>query len=410
MPLNKHILFIVENQTVPQDVRVWSEAKAAQEMGLEVSVVCPLNEKYPKSYEVIKGIHIYRHPSHADGHGMMHYLREYLSAFLWELWLTLKICVRKPIGVIHAANPPDNIFLLGAMLKPFGTRFIFDHHDLSPELFRVRLANDNAILNRILLLFEKFSCKLSNVIISTNNSYRRIVIDRHNIDPEKVFIVRNDPGIPPCSTVDKVLSHDTRQERRTMNLLYLGSINPQDGVEVLMHGLHHLVYQLGENRFLCKVVGDGSSLKQVREVAHQLGILSNVEFTGFIYDKEEVRRLLQNADICIESAPLNVVNTHSTFIKVMEYMSAGKPLVAFDLTETRYSAGGAALLVPPGDIAAFAEAIQRLIRNPSLRRIKGQAGLHRIQSRLNWDFSKINLSLAYQKVGIVPASRGSKMT
>jgi glycosyltransferase involved in cell wall biosynthesis len=391
--MNPHILFIVENITVPQDRRVWREACFARNCGFRVSVIAPKSTHDPLSHEVIDGIGIYRHPVWSRGSGKIAQLAEYGSALLYEILLSLKIFRRHPFQIIHGANPPDHLFLIALLFRPFGVKFVFDHHDLAPELYLAKYGGNKSFVYRVLRWMERLSCLTAQAVISTNRSYKRHVVKTHRIDPRKVFIVRNDPEV----------SHEPPQASRRgggtsaagTRLLYLGSINKQDGVDLLVRSLHILVHELGEWDIRCDILGDGDDLPRVRELTNRLCMDRHLHFAGFVHDQKVLLAKIHAAHICLESAPLNELNTKSTFIKIMEYMSQAKPIVAFDLPETRYSTAGAALLVPPNDVRDYALAIRALIRDPARQAELGRLGRQRIMSKLNWGCSIQSLSDAY---------------
>jgi len=391
----RHVLFIVENQSVPYDRRVWAEARSAKEMDLDVTVICPTNERARVRYESIEGIEIFRYPELAGTSGRSGIAFEYLHAFFWQTLLSWKVYLRKPFQIVHGANPPDDVFLLAAFFRLLGSRFVYDQHDLSPELYLTKYPGRRGLLYRVLLLLERFSCRTAHAVVTANDSYRRITGDRHGISQEKIFVVRNDPDL---NEFRKIQRPNAGGHTGPTELLYVGSINPQDGVDVLVETLSCLVNHLGERDFRCRVVGGGEHLDAVRHRANQLGLLGFLDFVGVIRDRGIVLERICAADICVEPAPDNELNRYSTFIKVMEYMAAGKPVVAFDLPETRFSARGAALLVPPGDIGAFASAIKRLIHDFGLRQRLGEAGLERTGTDLKWDTANRNMKRAYKSI------------
>jgi glycosyltransferase involved in cell wall biosynthesis len=391
-----HVLFIVENSTVPMDVRVWREARFARGRGFHVSVIAPRTPDYPLTYEVLEGIEIYRHPICDRWSGAGGQLAEYGSALVHETLLSVKIFRRRPFQVIHGANPPDHLFLIALLFRPFGVKYVFDHHDLAPELYLTKFGGRKTILYRGLRLMERLSCRTAHAVISTNRSYQRHVIERYGIDVRKMFVVRNDPEVTQEPTLVAPRAAGVGAART--RLLYLGSINTQDGVDLLVRSLHLLVHELGERDFRCDILGDGDDLKRVRELCTDLGMDPYVHFAGFVRDKKTILAHIRAADICLESAPLNEVNTKSTFIKVMEYMAQAKPIVAFDLPETRISTGPAAILVRPNDQQQFAQAVQTLIRNPARRGDLGRLGRQRIVSELNWGRSAEALSRTYDTI------------
>ena len=391
-----HILFVVENNTVPTDIRVWREAKTARKSGYDVSVIAPQSKVFYKKHEMIEGINIYRHPSFNNGGGKLNQLFEYGNAYLWESILSLQVFLNKRFDIIHAANPPDHIFLIARLFRPFGVRFIFDHHDLAPELYLGKYSSSRNLVYRLLKLMERFSCKTADAVISTNMSYKRIVLDRHGLNSESVFVVRNDPEVEE--------ERRLKPQREVSNngltkLLYVGSINLQDGVDLLIKTVHILVSQLQQCKIHCTVVGDGDHLQRVQRLCDELGVRSFFTFTGYIHDRRIVQEHIEEADICLETAPDNEANRKSTFIKVMEYMLSGKPVIAFDLDETRFTVEKAGVLVEPNNLMHFANAIQELIENPSKRRWLGQMARSRILDGLNWSNASKEMIRAYEYVG-----------
>jgi glycosyltransferase involved in cell wall biosynthesis len=387
-----HVVFIVENDTVPTDIRVWREAQTTRKAGYDVSVIAPMSPVFAKRHEVIDGIHIYRHPMTKDRGDKLNHLLEYANACLWEFTLCLQVFFKKRFDIIHAANPPDHLFLIANMFRPFGVRFIFDHHDLSPELYLSKYSGSRNLVYRVLKLFEMLSCKSADAVISTNESYKRLVVERHGIRPESVFIVRNNPVVDdgPKEKIEKKASANG-----LMRLLYVGSINIQDGVDLLVRAIQILVNELNQPKIHCTVVGDGDHLQCVRSLCDELRMRSFFTFTGFVHDRRIVKKYIEAADICVEPAPDNEANRKSTFIKVMEYMLSAKPIVAFDLEETRFSLGNGGVLIEPNNLQGFAEAIQDLIENPSKRRRLGHRARTRIVDGLNWDSASKELIRAY---------------
>jgi glycosyltransferase involved in cell wall biosynthesis len=324
----------------------------------------------------------------------LYYIFSYLYFTVAAAMVVFLTHLRNRYSVIHAHNPPDTLFILGLLGKIFSIKFVFDHHDLSPELYLTRFSGKRDLFYRALLLCEKISCRVANVVISTNHSYKKIVEERHKINPDKIFIVRNDPVIP--EQLAEIQPRGNHENGR--RILYLGSINPQDGVDLLLKAIHHLVYCLDEKDFICDIVGDGDALEDMKLLAKRHNIDDHVHFTGYVYDQEEVWGYLRGADVCVESAPANELNVHSTFIKIMEYMAAGKPLVAYDLKETRYSTNGSAILIPSGDIEQFSHAIKRLLEDPQLREELGKSGSERIKQELNWERASLNLIKTYESI------------
>jgi glycosyltransferase involved in cell wall biosynthesis len=405
-------LMLLEGE-FPSDPRVSKEAYALVSAGFKVSVIAICN-KGDKVKENVEGVNVYRVPKIAlfkkgttyNKHSfiqmfihrckaMIGYIFEYFYFTFVSLLLSLYVLVKEGIDIIHAHNPPDTLFIVAAVYKLLGKQFIFDHHDLSPELYLAKFSGKKDLLYKTLLLFEKCSCKLADKIISTNNSYKAIVENRHRIDPNNIQVVRNNPIINDCM-LSKV--QDKRSRKRSNSLVYLGSINPQDGVDILLKSIHYLINNLNEKFISCHIIGDGDALWAAKQFSEELQLGEYVDFPGFISDREKIKKYLSFSDICVEPASDNEVNRHSTFIKVMEYMAAHKPVVAFDLKETRYSADGSAMLVPPGDIEGFAQGIKTLLDEPQLREELGNAGQERIKAELNWENASRNLTEAYNSL------------
>ena len=385
---------IVENN-FPNDSRVRKEAEVLKTY-YEVTVISLKNRKSEKIFEVLNDIRIFRIPELPSFHlGKLRYIIEYLYFTMASAVIFIASHFFRRYKVIHVHNPPDTLFIVGILGKLFGVKFIFDHHDLAPELYLTRFSGSRDIVYKVLILCEKLSCKLANVVICTNESYKSIEMTRHAIKSNKVYIVRNNPILEECTAINDALSLHSRGGEKK-RLLFLGSINPQDGLDILLHALHYLVNDLNHRDFTCIIVGDGDSLSSVKLLAKDLDIMEFIEFKGKIFDRDQVRKYLSMSDIGLEPAPENELNKHSTFIKVMEYMAAGKPIVAFDLKETRYSADGSALLVAPGDIAGFARAIKRLIDEPQLREEMGNLGREKVSSELTWRKASIQLVEAYK--------------
>jgi len=395
--MKKHILFIVENNAFPSDKRVQPESSVAQKYGFKVSAISPTSKWYKNKYEVIDGVEIYRYNRLFDNRAKNKYIFECINSIVWELLLSIRIFIKRPFQIIHGANPPDHIYLIALLYKIFGVKFIFDHHDLAPELYLTKYGGKKDLLYRVQYLFEKLSCKFASAIVSTNETYKKLVVLRHRVKAEKAFIVRNDPHLDAYNhnLIPKISGHDGK-----IKLLFLGTINSQDGVDILIEALYHLVKFHNEKNFVCNILGGGDAFESVKNTVADYHLGKYVNFKGWIKEKQTIIDYLLSSDICIEPAPYNELNRHSTFIKVMEYMAAGKPIVAFDLNETRYSTNESAILVPKNDIKEFAKAIKQLIDSPALREKLGKSALERIKNKLNWENAAISLRNAYDSLKV----------
>jgi glycosyltransferase involved in cell wall biosynthesis len=320
------------------------------------------------------------------------YLVEYCYFTAACLVVSAYLFIRRGFDVIHAHNPPDTLFVVALPFKLFGKKFVFDHHDLCPELYRSRYRTEEGFFTRLLRVFEWCSLKLADITIATNESYRQVQMRRAKKDPQTIFVVRNGPDklrmspVPPSPRL------------KAMNkciLCYVGSLNPQDGVDYLLRSLRCLVHDLKRSDFHCVIMGSGDSLQDLRELAGKLQLDGCVELTGFVSD-EDLQANLAAADICVDPDPSSPLNDVSTWIKIMEYMAYAKPIVSFDLVETRFSAGEAAMYVKPNGEAEFAQTIVQLMEQPELRKRMGAYGRQRVEQELQWTKVGPNLLVAYE--------------
>ncbi len=408
MPSARHkILMLVENH-YPQDTRVRNEATLLSSAGYQVSVIC-LRKPNQSRTELVEGVKVYRLPrlelfrktpsgkSNRAGafclrvKSFFGYLVEYCYFTSACFLVSCYVCARYGFDVIHAHNPPDTLFLVALPFKLLRKKFVFDHHDLCPELYRSRYGAAEGLFTRLLRVFEWCSLALADVVIATNESYKQIEVERARKDPRRIFVVRNGPNRLRMTTVPPTA------RLRAMNkciLCYVGSLNPQDGVDYLLRSLKYLSQDLRRSDFHCVIMGTGDSLDDLRALADKLQFNGTVEFTGFIPD-EELQANLAAADICVDPDPSSPLNDVSTWIKIMEYMAYARPIVTFDLKETRFSAGEAAAYVEPNDEARFAEAIATLMDQPERRKQMGESGRRRVEQELQWSVVGKNLTAAY---------------
>lgn len=390
MPSLIRVLLLVENNTYPFDFRVLREAHVLCDSRYDVTVIAPRGASQPW-IENVDGICIYRFPAPPAGEGTLSYAFEFGYSTLAMFFLTTWIAVSKGVDVIHAANPPDTLCAIGIIFKLFGKRFVFDQHDLSPEIYLSRFEHPRKNLIYYILCFvERCSYAAADVVIVTNESYKQVAIRRGNKNPDKVFIVRNGP---PLSY--QPIEPDPDLVRQANYLIgYIGTIGPQDGVDYWMRAIHKMVFTLGRRDFMAVVIGNGDALSGVQALAKELGIEDHVLFTGRLSELES-RKCLSAVNVCVQPDPLSPLNDKSTMNKLMEYMALGKPTVAFDLAETRFSAQEAALYVHPNDELEFAEKVSWLLDNPSECKRRGEIGRARVGDALAWEYSVPELLRAY---------------
>ncbi len=384
------VLIIVENLPSPFDRRVWQEALTLCSAGYTVSIICPKGKGFDKSYEEIDGIAIYRHSLPIEAAGALGYAAEYLWALLAEFYLSFKVLFQRGFDVIHACNPPDTIFIVGRFFKLFGKKFLFDHHDINPELYEAKF-NRRDFFYRLLLTLERWTFDTADVSIATNESYKRIAIDRGGMAPERVFVVRSGPDLRRL----KILPPSPAKKNGRRYLVgYVGVMGKQEGIDLLLAAVHHIVFKMNRQDIQFGLVGGGTELQAIQNLARELGIADYVTFTGRVPDNE-LLEMLNTADICVNPDVANAMNDKSTMNKIMEYMALGKAIVQFDLTEGRVSAQEASLYAIRNDSIDLADKLVMLLDDEPLRQKMGQFGRERVASGLSWDHEAPRLLTAY---------------
>jgi glycosyltransferase involved in cell wall biosynthesis len=388
---HNRVLIIVENLPCPFDRRVWQEARTLHAAGYTVSIICPKGPGCDRSFEELEGIAIYRHPQPFEASGALGYLAEYSWALLAEFWLSLKVLFAgRGFDVIQACNPPDTIFLLGAFYKLFGKKFVFDHHDINPELYLAKFNRRDGFY-RLLLAFERWTFKTANVCIATNDSYRRIAIQRGGVSPSRVFVVRSGPDLTRLKTLPP--TPELKRGRRFL-VGYVGVMGRQEGIDGLLTAIHHIVHVVGRRDIHFGLVGGGTSLDEAKAQAQQMNVSDYVTFTGRVPDAEMLA-VLNTADVCVNPDVANEMNDKSTMNKIMEYMALGKPIVQYDLTEGRVSAQDASLYAARNDPIDLARKLLTLLDDESLQLRMGEVGRERVRSVLAWEHEAPRLLAAY---------------
>ncbi|MCS6829866.1 MAG: glycosyltransferase family 4 protein [Armatimonadota bacterium] len=388
----KRILIIVENLPVPYDRRVWLEATSLVQEGFHVSVISP-RRKGDTPCAVIDGVHVYRYKMYPPTRGLLSYLWELSYCWVMTFWLSLLIWRREGIDAVQACNPPDTYWLLGRFYKLFGKKYVFDHHDLNPELYESRFGKRGWIY-RVLLWLEKQQFRTADRVIATNESYRQIAIQRGGVPPDKVVVVRSGPDL---SRFQRVAPNEALKRGKRFLAVYLGVMGPQDGVDYLIRAVEHVVHTFGRRDIQFALVGDGDVRPDLEAATHEKGLDEWVYFTGFQYG-EALLEILSTADVAVAPDPKSEFNDLSTHNKVIEFMAMGLPVVSFDLKETRYSAGEAAVYATPNDEREFALRIIELIDDPERRQQMGEYGLQRVRKHLAWEHSRKVLVQLYTEL------------
>lgn len=376
---------MVENNSLPFDIRVWNEARSMAEQGYRVLAICPTGHKSTKLYEVIKDIEIYRYTLLSYGDGVLGYIKEYIHCLVNMWWLTFKVYFFKvKFHAIHAANPPDILWTVAIWYKIFGVKFVFDEHDPAPDTFLSKFG-DKVSKKSIFYIVQKklqlMSYWLADRIINVNNTYSSIAIESTGYPPKKFSVVRNGPRLEEFHSVPQ---NPKWKFGFTHMVAYMGIMATQDNVDVVLRACNYFVHTLKREDVCFVLMGDGDDKPRLEELVKEFQIEKNVRFLGMVYEKETILEVLSTADLCLSPEQLNPLNNHASFIKIMEYMACRKPIIAFDLHETRYSADEAALYIKNNDIDAFGQAITSLIEDKETATSMGEAGWKRVQDKLSW--------------------------
>jgi glycosyltransferase involved in cell wall biosynthesis len=387
--LKKHIVILVENLPVSFDRRVWQEACALTEAGYKVSVVCPRTDRHPQFRESLEGVEIYRHPL-PEAEGKIGYFIEYPCALFFQFIITFWVWLRGGIDAIHACNPPDLLWLVALPFKIFGVKFVFDHHDICPELFSTKFAK-GGFLHKLMFWLEKQSFNLADKSIATNKSYQEVAINRGNMAPEDVYIVRSAPDLKKFDRLREELK-DEIEEKGYIQVGYVGVMGNQEGIDLLLETAK-IIKEKGEDiKFV--LIGSGPAAGKLPKLSRKMDLADTVEFTGRISDRDLVHRLMES-DICVNPDLATPMNDKSTMNKIMEYMSVKKPIVQFNITEGRYSAKNASLYAAENNPQDMADKIINLANNPARREQMGEHGRNRLEKNLSWQKQKKTLKKLY---------------
>ena len=377
----KHVCIVVQNLPVPFDRRVWAECRALRAAGYEVSVVCPKGKDDP-SYAELEGVHLYKYRAFPPITRQVMFVAEYAYSILATLVHLVRAWRRRPFSVVQVCNPPDVLWAAAFPFQVlFGVKLVFDQHDLCPELYLSRFGTAAALPYKALMLTEKITYKLASSVISTNESYRAVAITRGGKRPADVTVVRTGPD------PSRMRRGEPEPELRRGHdhlLVYIGVMGPQDGVDLALRAMQHIVHVRGRTDVALTLIGDGDAGPELRKLAVELDLGEHVHFTGRAPD-DLVKRIMSTADVGLSPDPKNPLNDVSTMNKTMEYMAYELPVVAFDLVETKVSAADAALYATPNEIDAYADLVLELLDDDVRRKQMGAAGRRRVEEVLAWE-------------------------
>jgi len=391
----RRVLVIVQNLPVPFDRRVWLEATSLTAAGYAVSVICPKAKGYTASFETLEGVDIYRYGLPIDAQGALGFVMEFAWCFLRSFMKSLRVAAAgRGFDVVHACNPPETYWLLGWFWRLFGKRFLFDHHDLSPEMYAAKFGRDSGPMYQGLLFLERMTFRSADVVITTNQSHKRIAQERGGLAPEDVFVVRSGPDLARFTVHEPDATW--KQDKRFL-LAYLGEMCKQDGVDHLVRAVRVLCEDLRRDDVHVIFVGGGPEQPTLRSYADAQGVGDVCTFTGRVSD-DDLCRILSSADVAVDPDPKTAWSDKSTMNKIMEYMFFGLPIVCYDLTEHKVSARDAALYAKADSERALAEGISALLDDPGRRVRMAQYGTERVRQKLVWQHSVPPLLAAYDAI------------
>lgn len=388
-------VIVVQNLPVPFDRRVWLEATTLRQAGWRVICICPKAKGFDRSKETLEGIDIYRYRLPFEAKNSIGFIGEFLWCFLRTSMRYFRIRARHRVDVLHICNPPETYAPLALAAKATGAKFLFDHHDLSPEMYDAKFGHDaNPNVYKGLLALERWTFRTADAVITTNESHRHIALTRGKMHPNEVTIVRSGPDLQRFQVYPRVTDW---HNGKPLLLTYLGEICEQDGVDHLIRALKHLRDDHHRNDFHCVLIGGGPHQPEIKRYAHEIGVDELCTFTGRVSD-EDLCRILSSADIAVDPDPLTEWSDQSTMNKIMEYMFFGLPIASYDLKEARFSAQDAAVYATPNDTRALAKTIIELADDPEQRAKMGAFGRDRLERELAWEHSAPHLLRAYEQL------------
>lgn len=383
---------LLENESYPADSRVLLQAQSLVGAGYRVSVICPTDEHSTRRSETIDQVRVFRYPKPPHIDGLIGYVFEYGYSILMQFLISLYVFLRHGFDAIHMHTPPDMNAIIPAFYKLFGKKFVYDLHDLSPELYQAqRNGEGNKLLHALLLRFERFASRTANVLIATNETQRDVQIKRCGANPSKCYVVRNGPN---KAFMKAVTAKPELRKSGCFNIGYVGVIGVQDGVDFLVRAAHLLLTEHKRTDFQVIIVGNGPAVADLKSLVTSLKLVDYFLFTGMI-PFAEVPDYIAAFDVCSTPDPSNSYNDSCTTIKTMEYMAIGKPVVCFATSENIKTAGESALYATNNDVKQYAVLLEQLMDDARLRSEMGQIGRRRVENGLTWDHQAAELIRAY---------------
>jgi len=388
------ILIIVQNLPVPFDRRVWMEATTLERANYQVSIISPQKYNYTKSYEVIENVNVFRYPLLIEAHkSPLAFLCEFGTCFLFTSYLSLKILLLKGFDIIHICNPPDIYFPLAFIYKLFRKKIIFDHHDLSPEMYLAKNLHkkESSFFFKLLIILERLTFIVSDVIIATNESHKTIAMTRGKKKESDIFVVRSGPNL---SRFQNYHYDENLKNKKKYLVCYLGEMCEQDGVGEYLRQLDKYDRSFFEENVQMTFIGAGPDQIFMKNLAKNLNLDTFVNFTGRVSDSI-LANYLTTADLCFDTSPCNSWTDKSTMNKIIEYMAFEKTIISFDLKETKYSAGDAVVCIPKNNYNLFFKTMIELLINVKERNVRSAIGKKRFEQKMSWVNSFPNLLHAY---------------
>jgi glycosyltransferase involved in cell wall biosynthesis len=374
-----HITILVANLPAERDRRVIRECLTLESAGYHVTVIAPRGDK---SLTVLPGstnTRLRPYPVYVLGGGFLSFAVEFLWSFAWIALLLAREVLSGRAQAVQVCNPPDVYWPLALAFRLLRRPWVFDHHDLSPEVYATRAnGKPNRYVYGLLVFFERMTLRTASAVFATNESFRENA-ERRGVPAGKVAVVRNGPRRDEIARVTAPPSSDGLHR-----LVYLGVLGPQDNVECAVLAAEELITLRGRGDWRLTIAGDGETLGELTKLVAERGLGDVVEFAGWL-DSAQVDELLRGATVAIQPDAPTTMNDLSTMAKTVEYLGRGVPVVAADLTETRRTAGDAAVYVPGGTPAAFAAAIHVLLDDPTKRASMREVALSRFDDQLSWE-------------------------